>query len=151
HRAEPTATGGRSRTLRADASADLAPVVRALPLRCQSATRLGVCGLQAGCLGALAECPGDGVGGRVYFEFGFQVREPISDCVQAEAQLPRDVRFFLYRGGGPEHLRLARGQAEAIERVRAEACDLLLEHQRVRIAGQQVDGEAPPVPDADER
>jgi LysM repeat protein len=41
-------------------------------------------------------------------EFGFQVREPISDCVQAQAQLPRDVRLFLDRGGGAEHLRLTR-------------------------------------------
>src|SRR5437764_10653995 len=71
--------------------------------------------------------------------------------MQAQAKLPRDVRLFLDRSGGTEHLRLARGQAEAIERVRAEACDLLLEQQRVRIAGQQVDGEAPPVPYADER
>src|SRR5205823_10037510 len=119
--------------------------------RSQSGTRLGACGPRAGRLGALAERPGDGVGGRVYAEFGFQVREPISDCVQAEAQLPRDVRLLFDRGGGTEHLRLARGQAQAIERVRAEACDLFLEEQRMRITGQQVDGEAPPVPYADER
>ena len=71
--------------------------------------------------------------------------------MQAEAQLPRDVLLFLDRGGSTEHLRLARGQAEAIECVGAEARDLLLEQQRVRIAGQQADGEAPSVLDADER
>jgi hypothetical protein len=45
---------------------------------------------------------------------------------------------------------IAGGQAEAVERVGAEARSLLLEQQRVRIAGQQTDGEAPAVALADE-
>jgi hypothetical protein len=42
-------------------------------------------GLQAGCLAALAERPVDCAGGGVYAELGFQVCEPVSDRVQAEA------------------------------------------------------------------
>ena len=78
-------------------------------------------------------------------------RDAVSDRVQAKAQLPRDVHLFLDGERGTEHLRLARGQTEAIERVGTEARDLFLEQQCVRIAGQQLDGETSPVPDADER
>ena len=59
----------------------------------------------------------------------------LSDCVQAEGQLARDVGFVLNVGDGTQHLGLARGQAEAVERGGAEAPDLLLEQQRVRVAG----------------
>ena len=104
-----------------------------------------------GCLGAFALGLGDGGGGRVYAELGFQVREAVSDCVQVEGQFPRDVRLFLDRGGGTEHFGLAWGQAEAIECVLAEGRDVLFQQQRVRVAGQQVDGEAPSVSFADER
>ncbi len=71
----------------------------------------GACGVRASCLGALTKRPRDGVGSGLYAELGFQAREPVSDCVQAEAQLPGDVLLFHDRGGGTEHLRLARSQA----------------------------------------
>ena len=102
-------------------------------------------------LRALAERLGDGLGGCAYAELGFKVREPLADGVKAEGQLRSDVRLVLHRCGRLQHLGLAWGQPEAVERVRAEAGDLLLEQQRVRIAGQKVDGEAPAVAHADER
>jgi hypothetical protein len=111
----------------------------------------GVSDPVARCLRAFAERGSDGVGGSVCAELGFQAREPVSDCVQAEAELPCDVRPFLDSGGGTPHLGLAWGEAKAIECVLTEARGLLLEQQRVRIAGQQVDGEAPPVSHAEKR
>ena len=69
-------------------------------------------------LRALAERPGDGLGGRAHAELGFQAREPLADGVKAEEQLPSDVRLVLHRRGGAQHLGLARGQPEAVERVR---------------------------------
>lgn len=52
--------------------------------------------------------------------------------MKAKEQLPSDVGLVVHRGGRAQHLGLARGQAEAVERVGAEARDLLLEQQRVR-------------------
>src|ERR1700760_4405565 len=100
---------------------------------------------------AFAQRLGDGVGGRVYAELRLQVQEPVPNRALAQAELPRYVRLFLDRGGGTQDLGLARGQAEAVERVLAEARNLLLEQQRVRIASEQTEREAPPVSHADER
>jgi hypothetical protein len=72
----------------------------------------------------------------VHAELRFQAREPLAGGAKAEEQLPRDVRLVLHRGRHAQHLGLARGQAEAVKRVRAERRDVLLEQQRVRIAGQ---------------
>src|SRR5829696_8210405 len=55
------------------------------------------------------------------------------------------------RASRTQHLALARGQAEPVEGVRAEAGDRLLEQQSVRIARDQADGEAPAVALADQR
>ena len=126
------------------------PVGRTPPAGNREGTGLGARGPQAGCLGALAERPGDGVGGRGYAEFGFRVREPISDCVQAEAQLPCDVRLFFDRGGGTEHSVCA-GSGRGDRARPGGSLRPPPQQQRVRITGQQVDGEAPPVPYADER
>jgi hypothetical protein len=71
--------------------------------------------------------------------------------VQAEKQLPGDLGLVLDRGGRAQHLGLAPRQSEAVKRVGAQARDLLLEQQRVRVAGQQPDGEAPAVALAHER
>ena len=75
---------------------------------------------QAGYLAALAERPRDSVGRGVNAQLGFQVREPVANRVQAEAQLPRDVRLFLDRERGTEHLFLARRQTKAIQCVGAD-------------------------------
>ena len=102
-------------------------------------------------LGALAACPSDGLGGCAYAEFGFQSCEPLPDGVKAEEQLAGDGRLVLHRRSSAQHFGFARGQAEAIEGVGAEACDLLFQQQRVRVAGQQADSEAPAVAHAGQR
>jgi hypothetical protein len=68
------------------------------------------------CLGALAERPGDGLGGCAHAELGVHVREPLPNGVKAEEQLPSDVRLVLHRGGHAQHLGLARSQAKAVQR-----------------------------------
>src|SRR5438034_2772823 len=114
-------------------------------------TGYGASGPRTRCLRALVQRTGDGLGGGVHAELGFEARESLPHGVKAEEQLPGDVRLVLDRGGCAQHLGLARGQAEAVERVGAEARDLLLEQEGVRIAGQEVDAEAPAVAHADER
>lgn len=52
-------------------------------------------------LRALAECPGDGFGGRAHAELGLQAREPLPHRVKAEEQLPSDLRLVLQRGRRP--------------------------------------------------
>ena len=89
--------------------------------------------------------------GRAHAEFGLQAREPLADRVQAQEQLPRELGLVVDDGGRAQHLDLARGQAEAVEGVGAEARHGLLEQQCVRIAGQQADGEAPAFALADQR
>src|SRR5215204_1191138 len=96
-------------------------------------------------LQALAERPGDGVAGRAHSELGLQAREPLADGMKAQEQLPREFGLSLDDACRTQHLALARGQAESVEGVRAEAGDRLLEQQGVRIAGDQADGEAPGV------
>src|SRR5688572_15556264 len=102
-------------------------------------------------LQALAERPGDGVAGRAHPELGLQARQPLADGMEAQKQLPRQFGLSLDDAGRTQHLALARGQAEPVKGVRAEAGDRLLEQQRVRIARDQADGEAPAVALADQR
>ena len=63
---------------------------------------------------------------------------PLPDCVQAEEQLPNDVSLLLDAGGRTKHPGLPQGQTETIKCVAAEARDLLLEQQAVRIAGNKL-------------
>ena len=102
-------------------------------------------------LRALAEGAGDGVAGGANAELGLQVRETLPDGVRAQEQLPSEFSFVHDHGGRTEHLGLAPSQTEAIKRLGAEARDLFLEQQRVRIAREQTDGEAPAVAIADKR
>lgn len=99
----------------------------------------------------LAEGPGDGLGSRAYSEFGFHACEPLADVVQAEEQLPSDVRLVVYRHGGAQDLGLAGAEPEPPQRLEPEPRDLFLEQQGVWIAGQQVDGQAPAVAHANKR
>src|SRR3954464_1409144 len=96
-------------------------------------------------LSALAERPGDGVGRGAYPELGFQACEPRPNGVEAEEKLPGDLGFVFEDRSRAQHLGLARCQAEAVEGVRAEAGDPLLEQQCVGIAGEQADGKVPSV------
>ena len=80
-------------------------------------------------LQALAERPGDGVAGRAHPELGLQARQPLADGMEAQEQLPRQFGLSLDDAGRTQHLAFARGQAEPVESVRAEAGDRLLEQQ----------------------
>src|SRR5688500_3705914 len=71
--------------------------------------------------------------------------------MKAQKQLPSDIGLVRDDGSRAQDRGLARGEAEAVECGRAEARDLLLEQQRVRIAWQQADGEASAVALADQR
>src|SRR3954449_11905808 len=96
-------------------------------------------GSESSGLQALAERPGDGVAGRAHPELGLQAREPLADGMKAQEQLPREFGLALDDAGRTQHLALARGQAESLEGVGAEAGDRLLEQQSVRIARDQAD------------
>src|SRR4051812_610972 len=102
-------------------------------------------------LQALAKRPDDGVASRAHPELGLQAFEPLADRMQAEEQLPREFGLALDDDGRAQHLALPRGQAEAVEGVRAEARHRLLEQQCMRIAWDQADREAPAVALADQR
>src|ERR671932_38038 len=71
-------------------------------------------------------------GCRVAPELGLQASEPLAHGVQAEEQLPGDVRLVVHRRGGAEDLGLARAEPESPQRLGPKAGDLLLEQQRVR-------------------
>ena len=54
--------------------------------------------------------------------------------MDAEEQLPGDLGLVLVDRGYAQHLGFARRQAKASESIRAEARDLLVEQQCMRIA-----------------
>src|SRR5215212_4141196 len=102
-------------------------------------------------LRALAARAGDGVGGRLDAELGLQAREPLAHGVQAEEQLPGDVRLVVDRRRRVQDLGLARAEPEPAQRLGPESGKVLLEEQRVWIARQQMDGQAAIVAHANER
>jgi hypothetical protein len=87
----------------------------------------------------------------VRVEPGLELRNPLADRVKAQEQFPCELGMVVDGGGGPRHLRVARGQAEADERLRTEARHGLLQQECVRIGGEPPDGDASALVLADQR
>src|SRR5579863_7790980 len=123
------------------------PLVRAgrmsvaLPARASSPGGLASGVDQQPRLGALAERPRDCGRRGQDVELRLDMLEPLADSVNAEEQLVCDFPLVLARRGHAQHFGFAPGQPEAPQRLGSEGVDLLLEQQRVRVAGEQLHGE----------